>query len=362
MSVLSLGRIIMELPPKTDNPRNSEGAFITLKNGDIMYFYTRYKGKNFSDDASADIAYIISKDNGETFLQGDVLFKCSDFDTEVKKCKNIMSVSLMRMKDEAIGIFFLIRYDYMDMCAYLFRSYDEGKSWSEGVKCSPAPGYFVTNNDRAVMLSNGRIVVPANFHRMRGNDTFNTVAESTFFLSDDDGKTFRESQEFCVLQDVFGGAGLQETGVIELEDNILWAFSRTTLGKQYSCYSYDKGETWTHPVPSWFSSPCSPMSMKRMPDNRLIAVWNPIPYYRGQKRNAWGMGRNPLALSLSKDNGKTWIEPYYIEDVFEDAGYCYTAIHFTNDGVLLAYCAGGKDDGVCLCKTRIRKIRFSELQ
>ena len=37
--------------------------------------------------------------------------------------------------------------------------------WSKAVRCIPAPGYFVLNNDRVVQLSTGRLVLPAAFHR-----------------------------------------------------------------------------------------------------------------------------------------------------------------------------------------------------
>ena len=46
----------------------------------------------------------------------------------------------------------------------------------------------------------------------------------------------------------------------------------------------------------------------------------------------------------------------------EDHGYCYCAIHFTKDAMLLAYCAGGPEDGSCLAKTRIRRIPRSQLE
>ena len=35
-----LGKIICDLAPKKNNPRNSEGAFIELKSGRIMFAYT----------------------------------------------------------------------------------------------------------------------------------------------------------------------------------------------------------------------------------------------------------------------------------------------------------------------------------
>ena len=45
-----------------------------------------------------------------------------------------------------------------------------------------------------------------------------------------------------------------------------------------------------------------------------------------------------------------------------DEGYCYTAIHFTTDGVLLAYCAGGAADKHRLAKLRIKKLPFADFK
>jgi hypothetical protein len=43
------------------------------------------------------------------------------------------------------------------------------------------------------------------------------------------------------------------------------------------------------------------------------------------------------------------------------AGNTVTAIHFVRDGILLAYCAGGKEDGSQHVRMLIRKIDYSEL-
>lgn len=45
-----------------------------------------------------------------------------------------------------------------------------------------------------------------------------------------------------------------------------------------------------------------------------------------------------------------------------DRGYCYCALHFTKEALLLAYCAGGKEDGNCLGRTVIRRIEKKELE
>ena len=50
-----IGRIITDLAPTPQNRRNSEGAFINLKNGDILFAYSHYAGKSWADDADADL-------------------------------------------------------------------------------------------------------------------------------------------------------------------------------------------------------------------------------------------------------------------------------------------------------------------
>lgn len=41
-------------------------------------------------------------------------------------------------------------------------------------------------------------------------------------------------------------------------------------------------------------------------------------------------------IAVSKDNGKTFSEPTAFETE-EDHGYCYCAIHFLDDAILLGY-------------------------
>ncbi len=59
-------KVALELRPGPDNPRNSEGAFLPLKDGRTMFAYSRYYGKSSSDHAAADIAARYSSDKGAT--------------------------------------------------------------------------------------------------------------------------------------------------------------------------------------------------------------------------------------------------------------------------------------------------------
>src|SRR5688500_4899862 len=58
------------LPPTQGNPRNSEGAFVTLKDGRILLVYTRFTGGR-ADHAAAELASRVSADNGRTWSDKD---------------------------------------------------------------------------------------------------------------------------------------------------------------------------------------------------------------------------------------------------------------------------------------------------
>jgi sialidase-1 len=355
-----VGEIVLELPPVSGNPRNSEGAFIELKDGRIMFVYSHYIADSYDDDAPAAIAKFISCDRGKTWSQREIIFMPGEHNV-----KNIMSVSLLRMKNGDIGLFYLIRYGWHDMRLHLRRTSDEGETWGKPVCCVNSPGYFVTNNDRVIMLSSGRIIVATSRHNMLRDENvkgrhWDARGIVYFYYSDDDGYTWNQAKNFCAINTANTTSGLQEPGVVELKNGTIWAWSRTDLGRQYEMFSKDMGETWTSPEPSCFTAPCSPLSMKRMPQNGyLLAVWNPIPNYQTRILSKAGWGRTPLIGAVSKDEGATWKNFFVIEDD-ENAGYCYIAIYFIDDAVLLGYCAGAPEDGCCLSRLRIKKILLSE--
>ena len=361
------GKAVYDIPPSGENPRNSEGAFITLNDGAILFIYTKFIGSTYYDADYADLEAIFSYDNGETWQDSKPVLSSKDH-----KALNIMSVSLLRMQNNEIGLFYLVRAGRNDIRLYLRRSSDEGMTWSAAELCIKPPGYYVVINDRVVRLSDGRLLIPSAFHRNgTGTDNsnqsikFDSRGEVIFFISDDDGRTFREGDCKSVLPyNMHSVSGLQEPGVMELGNGVLWAYARTDMGYQYEMFSFDRGETWTAAQPSRFTSPCSPMSMKRIPGTGdLLAVWNPIPYYNGIVQfSKWSdnAGRTPLVLAISKDEGRTWEDMKVVENE-PLHGYCYCAIHFVKDCILLGYCAGGPEDLAILSRLRIRKIKMSDI-
>jgi Neuraminidase (sialidase) len=363
MKLEQKGTVVLDLRPGPGNPRNSEGAFLELNDKRLLFAYSRFIGESADDNAKASVVARYSSDNGDTWSDEETIAQPEDHDAT-----NIMSVSLLRMANGDIGLFYLLRFGWHDMRLHVRRSNDEGRTWSDPVCCVPGQGYYVTNNDRVVRLSSGRLIVPCGLHKMKGDSrtdwkSWDSRSTAYFFLSDDDGYTWREAKGCAALYVPHSDSGLQEPGVLELHNGVLWAWARTDLGRQYEMFSIDGGETWSLPVPSRFTSPNSPLSMKRLPgSDSLVAVWNPVPNYetRTIERHSWG--RTPLIGAISKDDGRTWSGRFAVERDEDGGGYCYTAIHATMDTILLAYCAGEAEDGICLTRLKVRKIELSSLE
>lgn len=360
-----LGKKILDLVPTPENPRNSEGAMLRMADGSILFAYSRYSGGTCGDHAPADIYTMSSRDEGESWSEPMLAIDHRIFGN----IQNVMSVSMIRLENGDAGLFYLVKRGPEDTRPELRRSSDSGKTWGDPVCCVPKKGYYVVNNDRLVRLSDGSLYFPAALHRTlindRGEMEIEYRAEMTSFCSHDDGRTWEENPGRCILNPGrFGASGLQEPGVLELSPGCLWGWARTDLGCQYETFSVDNGRHWTPPTPSMFTSPCSPMSVRRTPAGEILAVWNPVPNYNGRVNPLprWNDGRTPFVCALSRDNGQSFSAPQVIEQEPE-SGYCYCSMFFTrDDSVLLAYCAGGQEDPSCLCRLRIRKIPLAQIR
>ena len=361
--------IVKDFAPFGENARNSEGSFITLNNGDILFVYSRYCTKSDHDNAPADLYGVISKDEGVTFGESFPIVKCN----EVENASNLMSTSLLRLNNGDIGLFFLRKSEHSTIKGLfncqpcLVRSSDEGKTWKDFQVIEEEELYLVLNNDRVIKLDDGTIVfIVARHDAYKKDDSkFGAYellsAYDVVYVSEDDGRTWKKQG---VIDKIYTfGSGLQEPGVIQKQDGSLYCFIRTDLGCQLESFSTDKGKTWSTPRPSRFTAPISPMTMKRLNNGDIMAVWNPVPLYNGRSQmvdGVWTGGRNPLVYAISKDDGKTWSNHKEIEND-ERSGFCYIALHEIENAILLGYCAGSVEDGGCLNRLRISRILKSEL-
>lgn len=104
------------------------------------------------------------------------------------------------------------------------------------------------------------------------------------------------------------------------------------------------------------------MQIKRISKTgHLLSIWNdhsgifetptPLPI-------SWG--RTPLVCAISEDEGKTWKHHHLLEDSPEH-GFCYPAILFTEEAVLISYCSGGATSKIPLDILRVRRILIEKL-
>lgn len=341
----------LTLSPQPDNPRNSEGDFIRLKDGRWLFIYTHFTGGS-SDHAKAFLASRESSDDGKTWTTEDrtVVPNEGGF--------NVMSVSLLRLKSGEIALFYLRKNSLQDCRPVMRLSRDEAKTWSEPVQCiTDEVSYYVLNNNRVIQLANGRLVLPTAMHNFEKGNLL--PGRIVVYLSDDGGKTWRRSRTILEHDEKNVRQNFMEPGVVEVSKKKLLMVIRTKLGCQYLSESKDRGETWTTPGPGEIFSPVSPATITKIPSTGdLLLVWNDHAGKPEDYRTRHPPIRTPLAAAISRDGGKTWTKKKLVE-AEPDHGYCYTAIAFAGDRVLLGYCAHKSPWG--LETTQISSFRLRDL-
>lgn len=365
--------IVLQLDPTPGNARNSEGAFITLKDGRILFAWSKFLSDKGGDQEPSIIVCRTSDDDGHSWTNQDRILVQPEGEAH-----NVMSVSLLRLQDGRIALLYLSKENKANgahECRPEIRfSDDELETLSPAIPLTLSTDYHVGNNDRLIQLDDGTLILPVAQHRFGVAPKLNAEGKAQLqfkppglnfcFLSRDGGQTWTESIN-SIYRAFPDGSGLQEPGVLPLRDGRLWMWARTSWkndeahARQWQSFSDDGGSTWSEPEPSVFASPCSPLSMKRIPSTGdLLAIWND---YSGHFSFAERADvRSPLVGALSSDEGVTWKAHFLLENEPEH-GYCYTAIQFTDDAVLLAYCAGSPQQGGRLNRLRMRRVLLSEI-
>lgn len=135
------------LPPGPDNPRNSEAAFLRLKDGRILMVYSHFTGKQGADESPCHLTGRYSSDGGKTWTKDDVRIVSGD----EAKTHNVMSPSLLRLQAGRIALFYLRLNGPLDDRPIMRVSTDEAQTWSEPRVCisDDEVGLYILSSHRS---------------------------------------------------------------------------------------------------------------------------------------------------------------------------------------------------------------------
>jgi hypothetical protein len=284
-----------------------------------------------------------SKDRGLTWAESGRL----KMEWKLTGTMNNGGITLLRLKDGRIA---LLTHRYVPdnkgggLPAISFSS-DEGATWTParivGRGVAPDDGWYVMN-DRLIQLRSGRLLVPA-AHAVPGSGPEGDLAESGCLFSDDAGDTWHLSK--LVLPK---GAlrGMAEPCVAELADGRIYMLARSGTGFLVESYSGDAGATWSAPRNTALVSPCTALTLKTLPDGRMIV------FYNHAREIAPGslFPRCPLVYAISADGGNNWSGPTIVDDEgWSPTGptreLIYTSVCFIKEGMLVFYSSHFSNSG-----------------
>lgn len=190
--------------------------------------------------------------------------------------------TLYTLPDGTVRMFFVtIQGEGWDTArAYTRRSIDAGRTWTAPERFGDRDGLMFRS--RPLRLSSGRLILPA----------YDEVTwEGLPFLSDDEGRTWRETSRMAAP------GGCIQPAIVELDDGSLLSYLRTGRrdGWVWQSRSGDGGESWSPCEPTPLPNPNAGLDLIRLADGCLLLAYNPVHH-----------GRSRLALAVSADLGASW--------------------------------------------------------
>lgn len=174
----------------------------------------------------------------------------------------------------------------------LFKSDDDGKTWSEGeditsqiygaqCKVASRTGWYAAfvSSGNGLQLSTGRIIFVLNVRE--NSQTYLKSFKNYALYSDDGGKTWQVSKGSPINSE-----GGNESKIVELTDGTLLMSTRPNSGnKRLHAYSKDGGENWTQASPK---------------DDIIAASSNGDMIYYTSVKNGWDTNRIIHFIPTSK--------------------------------------------------------------
>lgn len=295
-------------PPAPLASFGEKPVFAQLRDGTLIALFSR------SSAESAEVRVRRSTDAGVTWTEEETLLaldpKVGGWTLPEALVDREGALHLFFLNDEGTGVVLNKPGSRGDrkLCIWHAKSPDGRTQWTEPKRIWE--GYTGALNS-VIQMTSGRILLPFSCltkrrwsDRGEGLDTFTYRGQfdSTLVYSDDGGDTWTAPpvRLKAPTPDIVSAYGAVEPVVIQLKSGRVWMLIRTQQGRFYESFS-DDGATWSTGRPGAIESSDSPAGIVRVPDGRLVLLWNNClryPYAHG--------GRHVLHAAVSADEGRTW--------------------------------------------------------
>jgi hypothetical protein len=315
-----------------------------LPNNDLLaiVFARQDHAANLGVKVAGKFAVIgrISKDNGQTwgaaFLvldsPADGSRTAADPTTVVAGQKTIVIVPMSGPPQPP--------FEYGDIKLWQVASTDNGATWSKPSEIDIPRARPAVSGRSGVTLGDGTILVPYwwDFMFQIGSNTMAVIGDvpcaSGTMISKDGGATWGLST------DVYGQWSARpkilrpadEPAIVALSDKEIFMVLRSARDDGFAeeTWSHDGGRTWEQPQPGKLSGFNTPTGLWRMKNGWVARLWD-------NSKNAL---RFPLAVSISKDNCRTWSSPRTVVGFPADSKWpvqaSYPSVVEAADGALVA--------------------------
>lgn len=306
-------------------------ALIETKDGGMLcaWFAGSFEG-------SGDISIAVSKLDPETqvWSEAEIVSKGED--------RSEQNPAFFRAPDGEIWLIYTSQLsrqegkDNMQFTSIIMvqKSTDEGVTWKEPEVLFNNEGTF--SRQAIQVLSNGRWIFSTWLCEDSPEGLTNDPTE--FQVSDDQGKTWKAVR----MPD---SNGRVHANLIEVEEGHLVAFMRSRFADHvYKSESYDFGDTWSVPEATVLPNNNASVSAIKLQSGEIALAYNVNAANNAEFGTvAWPGLRNPVAVSITEDHGKTWpigrvfepAEGYIgIENKTNNSQHEYPTLYQDSNGVL----------------------------
>ena len=199
--------------------------------------------------------------------------------------------------DGAAWLFYVVRYGetWSDSVIKYKYSRDNGVTWTDSELLSFQKGYMVRS--QPIQLPGGDFLLP--IYHETGNDKESVGPESASLFA----RFHKQTKEWTFTNEAHSRIGNIQPSVVQLNDKHLIAFCRRGGGYGplpdgfiVKTESFDGGTTWSKGEDTSFPNPNAAVDLIKLKNGHLALIYND---------NNQGE-RNPLTVTISTDQGKTW--------------------------------------------------------